>query len=1228
MTIKSVLFILFLCLCLIWVGAAYLHPGPEFLSFGLRWTAWLLIATLVLIIGGRLFGSWRQWRAKAGLRPAPRPKPAPIVHEDDAALAALIADANAALIKAPNYSAQRGKAPLSGLPLYLLIGPEGSGKTTTFINSGLEPQLLAGQAGGSAPVSTRLCNIWLAKNAVFAEISGRMFSGDLGRWSGLLSVLRGKVSVPFWRRLWREPNEGLTLHGVIGFCDVRELTGAAADPQRLERGCRDWQERLRAVGEVFGVEFPVYQVFTKCDRVPFFPDFFARLPESEVNQILGCTLPIRKFDSARSGEAFAEAEAKRLTAAFRPLYHSLAERRLSHLAHEPNPARKPGIYEFPRELKRIRAPLVQFLTDVFRPHPLRPVPVLRGFYLTAVQEVEIAIGKPVANEGDWTSPNLSLETTRLFRGDATQIFSADDPDRGGQPRGPKGMKNRWIFASDLFHQIVLADRPQLQRAAPGDARFETYRRAVFAAICGVCVLLCTAFINSWNQNRVLLHEVEDAGHSADILKHGDLATLADLRSLDALRLKVEELESGESWSYHWGLYRGYAILDDAKRAYFGRFQRLLLNDLNGVIVGQLRSLSATPAPNDPDEPAYDELKTHRTISSGACKPDPKLVSRTLKAANVQLAAATDPMWQVLANRQIDFYASALSEGNPCHVTEDTGARDRARRYLLGIKGTERIYRGILTEAGTSLGKPQRLEDLASNYKQVLTSKAEVGPAFTQAGWVYVQKASKKATAGGLGESCVIGNNEGVVSELKQDDEVAKTIQGYFIRDYIEQWRAYVAGFSVVPYRNPADAAQKLSILADHKSPLLALFALTADQTSFSGQAESGIVAKLQQGADNLLKKGEKKAGQFAPTQADAPHTLNTSDITQAFQPVHSVVAPGSETWVVDKNSAYVSALTQLGHSMQEIAALNSPDAAVYQNAGQNATKALDAAKQLESGFKPVGVGGLDVEVQRLLEEPIRLTSNFIQVDIAKAGANKINSELAVLCGHIKGTLRKFPFQSKAVEDTTLDEFSNAFAPTTGAIWRFSAGALAEYAVKEGSQWKSKDPAKKPQITPEMLEFLGKAQSITDAFFATGAPQPRLNFALRPNLIPEFGESRFELEINGTSYLWTDALQKPFTWPFAPNAANSGAVARIKATVTYAFDSHRGPWGLFRIFADAEPRPLLGKTVEWKYSLLTDGSKDPILPGPVKIDIAQFPGGADVFNPRFYDGLQCPVRAVQ
>src|SRR5262249_574695 len=155
-------------------------------------------------------------------------------------------------------------------------------------------------------------------------------------------------------------------------------------------------------------------VISKCDKIPFFSEFFRRLPDAESGQVLGCTLPFPEPGKTDAGEVFVEAEAKRLTASFRPLYYALAERRLSHLANEPDPRQRPSIYEFPRELKRIRSPLVQFLTDIFRTHSLGPRPALRGYYLTAVREVETAIADPGATRLVDSAPS-SMDATRLFR---------------------------------------------------------------------------------------------------------------------------------------------------------------------------------------------------------------------------------------------------------------------------------------------------------------------------------------------------------------------------------------------------------------------------------------------------------------------------------------------------------------------------------------------------------------------------------------------------------------------------------------------------------------------------------------------------------------------------------------------------------------------------------------------------------------------------------------------
>ena len=77
---------------------------------------------------------------------------------------------------------------------------------------------------------------------------------------------------------------------------------------------------------------------------------------------------------------------------------------------------------------------MQFLTDVFRPNSLGPSLVLRGYYLTGVRETEVQHAA-VGRISDAVTLG-SMETTRLFRGDATQMFQGDDLDQSAQPRRP------------------------------------------------------------------------------------------------------------------------------------------------------------------------------------------------------------------------------------------------------------------------------------------------------------------------------------------------------------------------------------------------------------------------------------------------------------------------------------------------------------------------------------------------------------------------------------------------------------------------------------------------------------------------------------------------------------------------------------------------------------------------------------------------------------------------
>ena len=158
-------------------------------------------------------------------------------------------------------------------------------------------------------------------------------------------------------------------------------------------------------------------------------------------------------------------------------------------------------------------------------------------------------------------------------------------------------------------------------------------------------------------------------------------------------------------------------------------------------------------------------------------------------------------------------------------------------------------------------------------------------------------------------------------------------------------------------------------------------------------------------------------------------------------------------------------------------------------------------------------------------------------------------------------------------------------------------------------------------------LVGASRAGSHSSLPAGATQPQLIYNLRPMLDPSFGDSQLELEVDGQVYPWTDRLRKQFTWPAPPGARSPGAIARIRGNFAYAFANQSGLWGIFRIIGEAESRQLGVNTVEWKYSRVGNG-RDTIQPAPIRLEIVDSSGGIDVFNPKFFEGFNCPASAMQ
>ncbi len=222
--------------------------------------------------------------------------------------------------------------------------------------SGLDAELLAGQVyQESSIVPTRVANLWFARKTVFVEAGGPLLD-DAGSWVRLV-----KHFVPSrFRSIFG--GASLAPRAAIVCVDCEKLVREAA-LDKIVAQARKLRARLEELSYHMGVSLPVYVLFNRSDRIPYFEEFAGTFNNEETSQVLGSTLPL--VGSTSSG-VYAEQETKRLTAAFQAIFFTLAECRPGLLSRERNSDRQAGVYEFPARIRKTQ--------QASRPVSCRPLP--------------------------------------------------------------------------------------------------------------------------------------------------------------------------------------------------------------------------------------------------------------------------------------------------------------------------------------------------------------------------------------------------------------------------------------------------------------------------------------------------------------------------------------------------------------------------------------------------------------------------------------------------------------------------------------------------------------------------------------------------------------------------------------------------------------------------------------------------------------------------------------
>ncbi len=1132
-------------LILAWVITSFLHLDS---------TRFYILFSLLALLGIGATGVvvWLWKKVKGGTTAAGTAVPL----EKDDEIDALIREAENRLA-ASNLA--KG-ASLVHLPMVFVIGDSGSTKTSTILHCGLDPELLAGNVyQDTTVVPTRLANIWFARGMIFVEVGGKLLA-EPQRWMRLLQRLRPA------RLLSAVRGEQAPRAAIV--CVDAEVFVRPGAADALTLASRNLQKRLAEMSQEFGIRFPVYVIFTKMNRLAFFEDFVRNLTEEEVGQVLGATLPMQPQN--RSG-VYAEEESKRLSAAFDAIFYSLADRRVVLMPRENDPQKIPGVYEFPREFRKLRNNLVQFLIDLCRPSQLLVSPFLRGFYFSGVRPV-LVYDTPVA------SRQASLEPP----GTATGFFKAGTaPEPAPAPaRAPRKVP-QWLFLSQLFSGVIQRDEAAL-RASGSSTKASSMQRALLAGAAVLFLILAVGFTVSFFRNRALVNEVIEAVRQMppSEVTGLDLPTREALQGLETLRQSLAKLTdyeiNGAPLSLRCFVYTGKELYPELRRLYYTRFGRLLLFQTQGRMLAWLRNLSIPPGPTDDYGVAYDTLKAYLITTS-----EYKRSSKWLSPVLTQQWAAGRSVEALLplAAKQFDFYAEDLLRGNPFTEKNDIAAIDRARLHLSKFSGIEQIYQFMISDASRRTKKVNFNEQFPGS-SAVLVNNVDIPGAFTKEGWAAMQENLAKADKFFGGERWVLGDYAAAKPDVAKLEE---QLRARYVTDYIAKWREFMSNTRVVRFASLQDAVRKLNTLSGAQTPLMALFWLVTQNTA-----------------------------------------VGSPKVSEAFDAVHKVVPPPATTvqYVWPTNQEYMGALASLQTAISQVAEMPpSPDPNRTLIVRQSADQARTVVKKMGYTFKIDPEFHIETVTTKLLEAPI----DYVDALTKGIGAGEINARARRLCEALAAITNKFPFNPAAANEVTIQELNSIFRPGSGRLWTFYNEVLQNLLPKQGAQYVA-NPAGGIQLTPAFVSFFNHAARFSEALYPGGAAEP----AFRYTLVPQRSDQIREMSVTIDGQTTRGTASRQYVWTGSPSHSVRIS-AKLAGGSDFEFQNREGPWALFRFFADADRwgQSSEGYFLEWIVRQGREGR--PVMVGGKELTyrfIVDTGGAAPVFQKDFLIGLRCVSQAAR
>ena len=1014
------------------------------------------------------------------------------------------------------------------LPWYLVLGAPDCGKTSMLLNSGLQFPLNE-QADRYLHTlkGTEKVEVLFGNQAVFIDTPG-----------SLTEDASGPVNRGLWKKLLQSlfrVRPAKALNGVVVCVSMRDLIDP--DTSRHEHLTRVIRERLSEVLKGLRAYVPVYLVFTKCDALPGFAEFFANLSRSEREQIFGCP--------ARSSTMDPDALHRELSA----LLQTLNAQIITKVHQERDSLARAGIFRFPQQLAAMNPVIKEFVFRAFGPSRYHRPVMFRGFFFTS------ALAAPDSMSGAAREGELPYQ----------HGFQAS---RGDYARG--------LFLLRLFEDFITSeagmagvDKEQIWLLRC--RRFGTQLAAALVLVASVSVL-GFSFRDNFNRMDVLEDVLRKFKHEQQAHPAGGPAeVLPELAHLEAA-MGVYRGDEDPFLSRGLGLYQGEAFGESTRQAYTGTLtDRLLLRVRQMAVEAIRRSLNDLGA-----------LKPALRAYLMLCQPE--------KIQKSFLEGWLEAQWSVLyPGRADDQHALTrhmsllIAEGFP-PAPADERVLSTARAALLKKPLPHLAYQQMKEEAAESEQPPFSFRAALGGHMSIFSGDTYSIPyLYTVAGFQdFVVERCPDIVAGLTEESWIFGPKPPLLSGLDME-KITKAVRAMYFRDYARHWSQALHSLRVARPRSMVGAADVAEQLCSGASPAVLVlrelrknttFAVeVAQQSEMEGAVEDQVARKGRQKlaavtgtkVAEALAKGALDAAAQARVKAAREAVRDAQLVRLAFKPLDSLLdADGSPAPAL---KATQDSLARARDFFRRIASSESVDAkaletltAMTEDNDATLRHVEDAAKRLPSPvgewYSVVSDGGFD----ELLEVVASV------VDAAYKG-----SVLRVYESNLK---TQYPFDTHSERDADLAEFAGFFKEN-GVLDGFHDAYVRPFVDAKGDL--RPIMGRTLPISEAALKHLNLANKVQDAFFISGE---KLGIALviEPYAL-DVRLKQVDL-VHGDrilSYWHGPVLPSNFVWPLDTGLPPE---ASLSVTDVHGFKSSRtmrGDWALLRLLRQGRIKRQDGNT---------------------------------------------------